>query len=174
MRVAPTRFRVGATVVSGCRSEPQARTATVARGRPVRSSRSSTEPPRPAGPQRRRKGLTLAVGVLHDEDATGAQQTGRPSGDEPRDREAVLAAAVERDVRVVVAHLGVDGDGDGGDVGRVRHDDVDLEEVVEGGHGILLHDLDVEVETVPVARRPRHRKVADLDGDDLRLRQARP
>ncbi len=52
----------------------QARAATVARGRPVRSRSSLHVDPLPRALQRRRQRRALAVGVLHDEHPAGTQQ----------------------------------------------------------------------------------------------------
>ena len=85
-----------------------------------------------------------------------AQQPGGHPRDGERDGQPVLAAAVERDLGVVVAHLGVEGHGADGDVGRVDRHDVDgARPVLEARpRRVALHEVDVEPEPVAVGDRP--------------------
>ena len=81
--------------------------------------------PLPRATQGGRQGVPLRVGVLHDEQAAGAQQHRRGARHVERYAEPVPRPAVERHGRVVVADLGLARHGVLGDVGRVGHDDVD-------------------------------------------------
>src|SRR5690625_4004469 len=77
----------------------------------------------------------LAIPVLDDEGAAGAEQLPSALDDGDRYREAVDAAAVQGRGRIVVAHFGLEGFAYEGDVGRVGDDDVDraVELREEGG-----------------------------------------
>ena len=121
-----------------------------------------------------RQALPLAVGVLHDEAPTGAQQRGGGRGDAERDDEPVLAAAVERELRVVVGDLRVERDHPDGDVGRVAHDDVDppgeigeLRDRRRVGRRVGGHECDGQAGRLDVAGGPGEGEVAHLDGGHL-------
>ena len=75
--------------------------------------------------QRLGQGFALGVGVLHDEQTAGLQQVRGAFGDLERKAKAVLATAVQRNLRVVLGNLGVDRHHAGGHVRRVAHDDVE-------------------------------------------------
>ena len=114
--------------------------------------------------------------MLHEHETAGAEQRGGDPRDGERDGEPVLAAAVERDVGVVVAHLGVDGHGTDRDVGRVdRHDVDDARPVLEARQRrVALHEVDVETEAVAVGHRPGVRVGRQLEPAHLGARTLRP
>ena len=121
--------------------------------------------PRTGAPQGRRQRLALGVGVLHDEQAVGTQQRGSPRSDGPRHGQAVIAAAVQRDLRVVLAHLGIERHHAGRDVGRVADDDVHRPvELGEGAGRVAADQRDVQPGPLQVARGPGVRLPGQLHG----------
>ena len=133
---------------------------------------------RPDGRQQAQDGRALDVRVLHHQQAARPEQLPRGRSTRPGDGQAVGATAVERDLRVVVAHLGVDRLLARRHVRRVAHHHVDAPRPAPSNRSASARRVaDVADvgrpqldpaggEVGDVLARPGPGRVAHLDGDD--------
>ncbi|KNC18831.1 hypothetical protein AC792_09985 [Arthrobacter sp. RIT-PI-e] len=107
--------------------------------------------------------------MLHREETARHEQAGRGGRGRPREAQPVRSPAVERELGIVLGHLGFGGDGIGRDVGRVGDHDVERGVVLrERRREVPLGQVDTERGEVP--RGPRQGQPAQFDGVHLRPR----
>ena len=106
--------------------------------------------------------------MLHDEVTPRSQQDRGTSRNLQRDPQTVGAAPVQRDLRVMVAHLRVVRDRARGDVWRVAHHHVHTRfELGKRKRRVAEPDVHVEAEVIAVTDRPGVSQVGQLDAVDL-------